>query len=63
MGLLERLDKKTPTPQAGAAAQDKMQLQLNWFQLADHSPIDGDVPPKKLVIDGFVVFGGLDIKN
>lgn len=22
-----------------AAAQDKMQLQLNWFQLADHSPI------------------------
>jgi len=29
----------------------------------DHSPIDGDVPPKKLVIDGFVVFGGLDIKN
>ena len=28
-----------------------------------HPPIDGDVPPKKLVIDGFVVFGGLDIKN
>src|SRR5687768_2109827 len=22
-----------------AAAQDKMQLQLNWFHLADHSPI------------------------
>ena len=28
-----------------------------------HPPLDGDVPPKKLVIDGFVVFGGLDIKN
>ncbi len=28
-----------------------------------HPPVDGDVPPKKLVIDGFVVFGGLDIKN
>ena len=26
-------------------------------------PLDGDAPPKKLVIDGFVVFGGLDIKN
>ncbi len=30
---------------------------------SEHPPIDGDVPPKKLVIDGFVVFGGLDIKN
>ncbi len=28
-----------------------------------HPPLDGDVPPKRLVIDGFVVFGGLDIKN
>ncbi len=28
-----------------------------------HPPLDGDVPPKKLVIDGFVVFGGLDVKN
>lgn len=30
---------------------------------SEHPPVDGDVPPKKLVIDGFVVFGGLDIKN
>jgi predicted membrane protein len=28
-----------------------------------HPPLDGDVLPKRLVIDGFVVFGGLDIKN
>ena len=30
---------------------------------SEHPALDGDVPPKKLVIDGFVVFGGLDIKN
>jgi hypothetical protein len=30
---------------------------------SEHPPLDGDVPPKRLVIDGFVVFGGLDIKN
>jgi predicted membrane protein len=30
---------------------------------SSHPPLDGDVPPKRLVIDGFVVFGGLDIKN
>lgn len=30
---------------------------------SEHPPLDGDIPPKKLVIDGFVVFGGLDIKN
>jgi predicted membrane protein len=30
---------------------------------SDHPPLDAEVPPKRLVIDGFVVFGGLDIKN
>ncbi len=28
-----------------------------------HPAPEGDLPPKKLVIDGFVVFGGLDVKN
>ena len=28
-----------------------------------HPVPEGDLPPKKLVVDGFVVFGGLDIKN
>lgn len=28
-----------------------------------HPPLDGAVPPKRLVVDGFVLFGGLDVKN
>ena len=30
---------------------------------SEHPSPDGDVAPKKLVVDGFVIFGGLDVKN
>lgn len=30
---------------------------------SSHPPLGGEAPPKRLVVDGFVIFGGLDVKN